>query len=665
MGKFSARAITAVGHRHHERDGGQDRAAGAGGSRNSARADIHGDTFDASTIYGLASALAPYLTPEQATELSSRYAERLVNRIGIADRDPWTPEDLPTTAPDGISRFIYSMMSDIDVAVRWRAAHSVRRLALLDEQSAIDSLIAQYDRTCEASFRDPSAPFYWLAARLWLVVALDRIASEHPSSISRHGRLLFRIATDDRFPHLLIRAFAKSASLALTRARLLSLTRAERTQLARANEPRRRVRRPQPPRPRAFDRYHPPDTSGRRCHFDALDTLPYWYSPAVGLFSDVSQNEFLGAAEHWILDEWRATANCWQWDQEKRRSRFEQRRYSLADHGHGSRPTVERFGTHLEWNAMWCVVGELLRTRPLVRASETETGFTEWLADDTLSYPLSWLSDLRGPKPLEQELWFPPPADVDGWVESGTPDGLAEIGLAGCLSLTVYASHETGSSRFYSHTRLSSALVSPGTASALLRALQTVRDPNDFGLPTEGRRDEFVIHHGPYRLEGWLSYDETRHGIDEGDPLAYGVRGVQLRPGSQLGRVLQLSRPPDGTTAWSNARLRGRAGLEFRAWGDTAGDEREEAQRHSSKVRSTGWRLSIERPALKQFLAAVRLDLLVSVKSHRRNRGYGGYERYEEEEPKERHSHEVFLLRQDGTIETVNGRVGTWTGART
>jgi hypothetical protein len=39
VGKFSTRAITAVGHRHDELDGGQDRAAGACGSRNSARAD--------------------------------------------------------------------------------------------------------------------------------------------------------------------------------------------------------------------------------------------------------------------------------------------------------------------------------------------------------------------------------------------------------------------------------------------------------------------------------------------------------------------------------------------------------------------------------------------------------------------------------------------------
>ncbi len=45
--------------------------------------------------------------------------------------------------------------------------------------------------------RDPDIPFYWLAARLWFVIALERIASEMPSAISKHGLWLLDVAADD------------------------------------------------------------------------------------------------------------------------------------------------------------------------------------------------------------------------------------------------------------------------------------------------------------------------------------------------------------------------------------------------------------------------------------------------------------------------------------
>ena len=43
-------------------------------------------------------------------------------------------------------------------------------------------------------------------------------------------------------------------------------------------------------------------------------------------------------------------------------------------------PTVERYGTHLEWNAMHCVVGELLTTHPISKEEEYHfDSFDDWL----------------------------------------------------------------------------------------------------------------------------------------------------------------------------------------------------------------------------------------------------------------------------------------------
>ena len=64
----------------------------------------------------------------------------------------------------------------------------------------------------EDSFRNPDEPFYWLAARLWLTIALDRVATEAPVTASALASSLLTIATSDDFPHVLVREFAQVSS---------------------------------------------------------------------------------------------------------------------------------------------------------------------------------------------------------------------------------------------------------------------------------------------------------------------------------------------------------------------------------------------------------------------------------------------------------------------
>jgi hypothetical protein len=67
---------------------------------------------------------------------------------------------------------------------------------------------------------------------------------------------------------------------------------------------------------------------------------------------------------------------------------------------HGSLPVGERFDNHLEWHAMWCAIGNLLQTTPLVKAEDSYDTFEGRLARNGLSFPPFWLTDLRNPKPL-------------------------------------------------------------------------------------------------------------------------------------------------------------------------------------------------------------------------------------------------------------------------
>jgi hypothetical protein len=132
----------------------------------------HVEALGVSTILALTGLIGRHCTPDDVARTMARYAERLVGRIPTADRDEWSLADLPWEPADGLARFLYALLSDVDIGVRWRAAHVLRGLARLGETGTIDNVVGLYGRTAEPSYRTPDGPFYWPAARLWLVLVL-------------------------------------------------------------------------------------------------------------------------------------------------------------------------------------------------------------------------------------------------------------------------------------------------------------------------------------------------------------------------------------------------------------------------------------------------------------------------------------------------------------
>jgi hypothetical protein len=622
----------------------------------------HVDALSAPTVYALVGLVGQYCEPDDAAQVMARYADRLMQRIPASERDHWDLSDIPIEAAAGVARFLYVYMGDVDVRTRWRAAHVLRRFSRLGDVGILDKLVELYNKTSETSYCKPDAPFYWLAARLWLVMALDRIAAETPSAVGHHGQRLLEIASDNEFPHVLVRSFAKSAVCKLVESKVLALEQTQRDTLKRANtSPVRRKKARQFHRV-GFDRYTYKRCKDRRFQFDIMDTLPYWYSRALEAFADLTQEEFLDAAECWIVDRWGVQSNPWRWHDEPRQHRFSDHSVSSM-HSHGSLPTLERFHTYLEWHAMWCATGELMQTHALAKAGEDvyET-FEQWLRRKGLTSPPLWLADLHGPKPLEDRLWFPPQGNIDRWIEGvGDDDFLAELGLAAGDGLIVVSGHhDTRSCDFRVSASVETALVSPDTASALVRALQTVNDAWVYRIPPAG--DSLEIDSPPYKLMGWLIDVEHDSGIDERDPFRYEVRAIQCCPAKKVVTALNLKFVYNGRAKWTEAS-RGQIAFVYEAWSDNRGDERDERLRYDKAVRSSGWRLRADKEALRTFLHEMGLDLIVEITITRRNKGYE-YARHDEEKVKESRFDRVILLRRDGTIEAAEGRLGTWTVPR-
>ncbi len=619
------------------------------------------DRLDVRKTFALAGAVAAKLAPEDAAGLRDWYIDRLFERIPAETREAVPPAEIPDTAAGGVGRFLYACMGDIDLRQRWRAAHALRRLARLGETETIAEIVACYGRTEEPAFRMGEAPFYWLAARLWLVIALDRIAEETPDAAAPHGRKLLDIALDDAFPHLLVRDYAADACRKLVAAGRLPLEPRETEALARVNAgtPGTSVHTGS-----SYDLYHPYGdigvVEGRRFRFDGVDTLRYWYAGWLEVFENLTMPEFLDAAENWIVDKWGVRprpGDKWPRPMDPRPERSGNRHYRMHRNSHGTIPTVDEYAIYLEWHAMWCAAGQLLETH---RLRPSEPGRFYSLASEKSAgkptHPPYWLSDFVGPRPLQRHRWREDAPTDEGWLDGIEDDDfLRELFPADRPDrIVAEAWIETELGAGEEKISVSTALVSPDTARALVRALQTAENHWDFHLCPEGHEHE--IAEPDYLLRGWLAENHGDSGYDDKDPYRNrrGFATLPYVPGAAVTAALGLERRlRDGRVEW--VRAGGEPAFVHEAWGRREDEE----DRVSLGFRCSGRRLSVGGDDLAAFLEARGLDLIAEVTITRRE-GRPGERSHDPQNARNAAFDRIFLLRRSGAVELAERCLEPW-----
>lgn len=619
----------------------------------------HVDSFGAETLFALAALIGSRLTPLESAGLADWYVQRLADRIPSEDRDQTTSgNDLPIDVSESVARFLFAYMGDFDLRMRWRAAHAVRRLARLGDNATLVSLIGQYERRNEEEFRGRTLAFYWLAARMWFVIALDRVAEERPVIAAVAGKRLLDIALDETFPHVLVRSFARDACEKLSSAGLLVIAVEESSRLLQVNES-------QLPRcaSRKRARQHMVrDDERRRFSFDTMDTIPYWYEPLLNTFSTLDGERLLQEAERWIIDVWGYDGDLRSFDKERRRGRFQDRQWMLTSNRHGSTPTLERLNTHLEWHAMWCAVGELLKSEPLIPRDDDNWDawydLTARISREKLSEPPLWAADLLGPVPLIARNWQSDEAPLVDWVSGVVEmDHRSEIFAEDKPGYLVVEGHaERRWSDRIETTNVSSSLVDPISGGSLIRALQTMEDSWDYALPSEGGDNE--VDRTPFRLIGWLRSSGRETRCDETDPLRGYASVIAEYPGKRVIEACGLR--------WDKSKGARWVGLNdeepmfiFEVWGKEASDhERYERER----VGVSGRRLLVHKTQLQEYLRSQNLDLVIESEVTRRAREDGRYASEEETKIPEGRFDRLYRLQRDGSLEIAEGCIGAWSG---
>ena len=535
----------------------------------------------------------------------------------VPDNDAANVDQLHPAGP--VSALLWSAFGHPRREVRWRAAHATRELLAHTAPAAVapiaTALVRCLDESDTRTFRDPSLHFYRLSASAALLVALQRVAVEHPAVLAPHFADLARHATSPDLPHAQIRELARQA--ALTLAKTAGAADLVANELRYCNQPDRWY----------ADRKHRHESSDRevsadrRYDFDLMDTIPYWYGRLARVF-DVPVDTIAESAEKWILDKWGMGREDWRTDARELR---DEQSWQRTSHRQGSIPPEENLRLYMEYHAMMAAAGELADAGRPVRIGtwQDDDGdpWAYWLTDH-LPAPSVWLADLGTPVPAEAELFGHLPPLDDTWDTPRAAEFDRALGLVEGQfpdAVRVAASTRLSRSQASENIYIWSALVAPEHAEDLQRALAAAPNPTDWKLPDENE-DEFEVDHGSFQLRGWLSdpYDPSER-LDRHDLYAHELRMTLPLPGEGFRYAARASYGPTGLALLAqDGTLLARA----EQWADPdPGSDREPA------VVSSGYRVHVERAAMLRHLADTntRLILEVQVGRHRTNTGTSGY----------------------------------------
>ena len=546
----------------------------------------------------------------------------------VADGE-WKEGLYPSNAPTDIAAgFVWRMLGSPRASDRWRAAHSVRCFARFQRWEVIDALVARFRTEDAHPFQAPELPFYYMHARLWLLIASARIAMDDPKNIaSRYQKLLIEIVLDTDSTHVLMKHFASRAILACVDRGNLKLS-AKREKQVRDIDfslfPRLRKklkeggygsfyqgRSKDAPIPK-FEFYLDYDFDKYDVHsLSDVFGKPGWevkdlISEVVHVFDpNVKSMHETGGREI------------------SRRHRME----GMTSEYHG-------YGQYLGWHSLFIVAGQLLTQFPVTADQYYDDPWSEWL---NRSLPTRndglWLSDGMDRPPLGVKINLLEKGKDDLVITGNTHKIRNMVSIESALGKGIVVEGSWKSPDGI-EVNISSALVDPRKAKTLVKQLIRV-DPFFVWLPTY---DQYKNEYEHLRIDKkeyvpWIICPSVEGRLDKDDSL--GAICAENRPKFAESIIADFSlstTDPFGRVWKTSAR-------NLVAHADAWGYE----NKYTDERSDMGLRLVCSEQFLSDVLTKRHADLLVLVKLRRYEKGVGSSD--------SRFSHTVAVVRIKKTLD--------------
>ncbi|CCG41140.1 P-loop NTPase family protein [Magnetospirillum molischianum] len=574
------------------------------------------------------------LSKDESQEVLTYALDRLEGPLRDQDGDgPWC-DDLapPASDEEAVAGFLYAMLASPEAETRWRAAHAVVRLGRLGQSSLLDAVVKLLPRTELPAFIGAGLPFYALHARLWLLIALARLAEDAPQAVMPYRETLIYWALNADEPHVLIRHFAAQAVLAFAVPGEAELDDDVIKRLRSVNSSAME--------PVASDQTHYTGYDLRRGQGRSL--MPYefdgnWIAPLGNAFG-IHPDDVSERVEKWICERWGISLPDHY---------FEPRSGKERRHGIGREQlsTFDSYRFYVCWHALLCAAGELVQQLPPALRYE-ENGWKDWIRRvDLTRGDGRWLSDRRDPVPLNLcpemgEVGYNP-EKREIWAYSiGAADLDAVLGLNETPTNELVVDAWWFQSRYENkqRVRVNSAMASPATSMALLRTLQTAENLDE-------DRDEVP---DIFKLRNLVTSTERDRELDGLDVFAGEVSWPPPKPKREIQQLFELL-PDKDFRNWYRGTI---PVMRSEIWGARVDERRGDSS-------NSGRRVSVTTPFLKEILSHFGCDLIIEVELEREYEDQPG--RYDHEHIANRSYNRIYLLRgATGRLHTLHGSVRLW-----
>ena len=553
-------------------------------------------------------AFASFICPE-AEEGQGQVALRRMlesEAARLADKvvdGTWTTGLYPTDNMEIVAAgFVWRMLGSPHAEDRWRASHTIRSLARFGRWKVIDALVGKLRDKTAGPFQARELAFYYMHAQLWLLIALARIALDHPAEVGSYSDQLISFATPELQPHVLMRHFASRALLACNNLGSLKLSPNLVKELESSDHspyPRmhKKIRtgggfyqgRPKAlPKPK-FEFYL--DYDFHKYDVDNLSQIfgkPCW--EVTDLISEiVHEHDQNISGMH---------------DADGRTSRYQHLAGGVSNRYH-------TYGEQLGWHGLFLAAGKLLAKFPVTEDWHYEEDpWGEWLGRYGLTRRDGlWLSDGTDRMPLDTAHILMEKGP-NGPVLTGDRNKLLQlVGVTSRIGkqLVIHGSWHSADNIV---VRVSSALVAPGKASHLASDL-TREEPMIVWVPTYHQGEENIEYQRDKKeYIPWIVQPSGDARLDENDPYGVAVANFRPRLFKDYASTLSLTTADPFGRQWKTKQ--GVTTLRAQAWG-------REDKSDESRSRS-GMRLYCSASSLERLLREHDKSLLLLILLQRREK---------------------------------------------
>ncbi|RQO64848.1 hypothetical protein DBR43_31710 [Pedobacter sp. KBW06] len=612
----------------------------------------------AEQLFGLARLASPYLTPAQAAETLDYALSRFECHFEDSFADgPW--QDWLETSADPIhvmSGYLWAALASPSADIRWRAAHTIRRLAAFGRTNVIGCLFQNAKENKARAFGAKDYPFYQLNANLFLVIACARVSLELPETLESFASELLFYATDSE--HALIMKFASEAALALASKfplcytpeqihsidpisrSLGTLGEVELEEWHNTNLDQNQIS--------AENQYQYEDQDETEVeeneedfHLD-YDFKKDWLSPLADSFG-LKENYISQLISNIIHIEWELRLD--KFDDDSRSDLWNKAsNYNRLSSRHGY-PEADDYRFYLSYHALMVVAARLLSSIPLLKAEEYDE-YNPWegfLSSHSLTRPDGrWISDWRDPAPLQLPEWAS--QDFQEW-HSAIPEQSFINAIIGkrekeiIITLSGNWREEVDSKR--ETTYVASALVEPTTSDALLRALSTCENPRHFVLPAYKDSHEGIDRY-PFRLWGWIVNSGLTAELDKRDPFANELPIPPIEIGEKFCAQLGLLKAVDHKS-YALKNQPSKSIIQCQMWCASPASENDNSQQRGNTIRC-------KFSSLINILKELNMELLLEVEIERK---YHTTYRSQKDDKDLPAVHKLFIISQNGTIRDI------------